>query len=218
MDKIERLICMMEHPDAYSEAEWQEMLADDDCRATYELMSKTDSAMNKVDMSVEDIDREWRRFEATHIVGGRWGGRWQQIAAVFAGLLLVSGLAIAAVSNGWLGLHWGDPTPVDEPTTAVVAAKEAAKATQVQPLAPDTVATKAQVPVVKQYEDAKLGDIMADMGAYYHVQVVTKNEQAARLRLFFKWNQADGLDAVVEQLNNFEQFTITVENRQLIVE
>ena len=218
MDKIEKLISMMEHPDAYSEAEWQSVLADSDCRATYELMSKTDSAMNVPEISADDIDREWQKFEQRHTEQHPRRTRWQQIAAVFAGLLLVSGLAIAAVSSGWLSLHWGNRPSADEQAMAAVTKNDTAVAAKAQQFDADTVATKAKTAVVKQYEDAKLSDVLADMAAYYHVQVVAKNEQAARLRLFFRWNQADSLDAVVEQLNNFEQFTIVVENHQLVVE
>ena len=41
MDKIERLIQMMDRPDRYSQEEWQDVLADKDCREYYRLMCDT---------------------------------------------------------------------------------------------------------------------------------------------------------------------------------
>ena len=40
MRKTEQLLEMLEHPERYSESQWQEILADDECRELYTLMSK----------------------------------------------------------------------------------------------------------------------------------------------------------------------------------
>ncbi len=46
MDKIERLIQMMDRPDRYSQEEWQDVLADKDCREYYRLMCDTAAALH----------------------------------------------------------------------------------------------------------------------------------------------------------------------------
>ena len=46
MDKIDRLIKMMDQPDRHSQEEWQEVLADKECREYYRLMCDTAAALN----------------------------------------------------------------------------------------------------------------------------------------------------------------------------
>ena len=66
MNKTDLLLQMMEQPQLYTAEEWQEILADDECRELYTLMSKTKSAIDaaRADKEVTDdmIDAEWQRF------------------------------------------------------------------------------------------------------------------------------------------------------------
>ena len=66
MNKTDLLLQMMEQPHRYTAKEWQEILADDECRELYTLMSKTQSAVDaaRADEEVTDemIDAEWQRF------------------------------------------------------------------------------------------------------------------------------------------------------------
>ena len=41
MNKTDLLFQMLEQPERYSEAQWQEILADDECRELYTLMAKS---------------------------------------------------------------------------------------------------------------------------------------------------------------------------------
>ena len=43
MNKTDLLLQMMEQPQHYTAEEWQEILADEECRELYTLMSKTQS-------------------------------------------------------------------------------------------------------------------------------------------------------------------------------
>ena len=45
MNKTEQLLKMLEHPEQYTERQWQDILADDECRELYSLMAKTRSAL-----------------------------------------------------------------------------------------------------------------------------------------------------------------------------
>ena len=45
MNKTDLLLQMMEQPQHYTAEEWQEILADEECRELYTLMSKTQSAI-----------------------------------------------------------------------------------------------------------------------------------------------------------------------------
>ena len=67
MNKTDLLLQMMEQPHQYTAEEWQEILADDECRELYILMSMTQSAVDaaRVDKEVTDemIDGEWQRLK-----------------------------------------------------------------------------------------------------------------------------------------------------------
>ena len=103
MDKTELLFQMMEQPDKYTHEQWQDILADEECRELYMLMSKTKSAFDvQREVSDEEIDAEWQRLqqqttaeETTSDIRSRH--RWLNIAAMFVGLLVLSGIAYAAV-------------------------------------------------------------------------------------------------------------------------
>ena len=41
MNKTDLLFQMMEQPHAYTDQQWQEILADEECRELYTLMAKT---------------------------------------------------------------------------------------------------------------------------------------------------------------------------------
>ena len=45
MNKTEQLLKMLERPEQYTERQWQDILADDECRELYSLMAKTRSAL-----------------------------------------------------------------------------------------------------------------------------------------------------------------------------
>ena len=56
MNKTDLLLQMLEQPHQYTADEWQEILADDECRELYTLMSKTQSAIDaaRADQEVTD--------------------------------------------------------------------------------------------------------------------------------------------------------------------
>ena len=74
--KRDEQIRMLLHPEEYSEKELDQMLED-------------------VDASVPDVEEAWRRFEEEHVVK-RQRGSWLKIAAMFVGVLMLSGIAYAA--------------------------------------------------------------------------------------------------------------------------
>ena len=40
MNKTDQLLMMLEHPEQYTERQWQDILADDECHELYSLMPK----------------------------------------------------------------------------------------------------------------------------------------------------------------------------------
>ena len=208
MNKTDRLLQMMEQPQRYTADEWQEILADNECRELYMLMSKTQSAIDAecADEVVTDemIDAEWQQLKQTH--SSRQFSVMYKYAAMFVGILMLSGLAYAAFH---IVSH--KETPKEQPTKAVAHAQRTTINAQVEKS--DTIV----VPQPKLYDNVPLGEILEKMSDYYHVKVVYRNEDASRLRLFYQWKPEYSLEKVVEMLNNFEWLQLELENDTLFV-
>ena len=220
MNKTDLLLQMMEQPQHYTAEEWQEILADEECRELYTLISKTRSAIDAThaDQEVTDdmIDAEWQRLsdEKRKATGRRVSGNevrnekfsLLKFAAMFVGILMLSGIAFAAIH---IASHYNAPK---EQETKVI--KNSQPSTSSPQLAePDTIVTLQP----KLYDNVPLGEIFEELSAYYNVKVVYQNEDAPRLRLFYQWKPEYTLEKVVEMLNNFEWIQIQTENDTLFI-
>lgn len=206
MNKTDRLLQMMEQPQQYTADEWQEILADDECRELYTLMSKTQSAVSaaRADEEVTDemIDAEWQRIAKLH--SGM--PTLLKIAAMFIGILMLSGIAFAAIHIvsqrvGGEENH-GDRSIIQQ---------EDRPAQSVPVILPDTI-TQPRI-----FENVPLDEIIAEMALYYNKVVDIQNEQAHELRLYYKWDRKDDIGSIVEDLNHFDHVTLAVEGDRLTV-
>ena len=209
MNKTDLLLQMMEQPQHYAAEEWQEILADEECRRLYTLMSKTQSAINaaRADMEITDdmIDVEWQRFRSEKQEMRSEKYSFLKIAAMFVGILMLSGIAYAAIH---IVSQYNAPKAQDEVIT-----NSQPSISSSQPAKPDTTA----VPQPKLYDNVPLGEIFKELSGYYNVKVVYQNEDAPRLRLFYQWKPEYTLEKVVEMLNNFEWIEIKTENDTLFI-
>ena len=205
MNKTDLLLQMMEQPQHYTAEEWQEILADEDCRELYTLMSKTQGAIDaaRAEQEVTDdmIDAEWQRLYSVQS-----NFQFRKFAAMFVGILMLSGIAFAAIH---IASHYNAPK---EQETKVI--KNSQPSTSSPQFAePDTIAA----PQPKLYDNVPLGEIFEELSGYYHVNVVYQNDDAPRLRLFYQWKPEYPLEKVVEMLNNFEWIQIKTENDTLFI-
>ena len=210
MNKTDLLLQMMEQPQHYTVEEWQEILADVECRELYALMSKTQSAIDAAhaEQEVTDdmIDAEWQLLsdEKREVRNEKYP--FLKFAVMFVGILMLSGIAYAAIH---IASHYNAPKEQDSEVV-----KNSQPSTSSPQLAePDTIA--AQKP--KLYDNAPLGEIFEELSGYYNVKVVYQNEDAPRIRLFYQWKPEYTLEKVVEMLNNFEWIQIQTENDTLFI-
>ena len=210
MNKTDLLLQMMEQPHRYTADQWQEILADDECRELYTLMSKTQSAVDaaRADGEITDdmIDAEWQRFGNEKIEVKSEKYSFLKIAAMFVGILMLSGMAYAAiyVVRHAANVERTSNTPIEEVRI---------NKPHQQTVETDTIA----VPQPKLYDNVPLGEIFKELSSYYNVKVVYQNEDAPRLRLFYQWKPEYTLGKVVEMLNNFEWIQIKIENDTLFI-
>lgn len=198
MNKTDLLFQMMEQPQAYTDQQWQEILSDEECRELYTLMTKTQSTFDaQKDIDDETIDAEWKRLSASS------NRSWLRVAAIFIGVLMLSGITFAAIHI----IHHS--TVIQEPQP------------EEQPIKQQTVPTDTINNIVHSgpvlFDNVTLDSIAKDIAAYYQIEMDMQNEQARQLRFYFLWQPNDSLQEVIDKLNLFEQVDMAIEHGKLIV-
>ena len=217
MNKTEQLLKMLEHPERYSEQQWQEILADDECRELYSLMAKARSAFaaEQADERLTDemINGQRQRLEAEHLTRATIVPLWRKVAAAAVVAVATIGIAVAAIHTGFFGLKHTDNKT--EQTTKP----------QQEQVTPEASVTKTEQPAdtlnaaqPQLFEEAPLEQVLTILAAHYGVEVEYRTDDVCSLRLFYQWEPEYTLDKVVEMLNNFEAFSIRHEGNKLIVE
>ena len=210
---------MQEAPDKYSDQEIEAMMDDLD--------------------QVPDVDKAWQQFEseeffaeqsgkaerrvkseefATALPTMRFHSLLRKMAASFVGLLLVSGVAFAAIH---IVRQYQKP---EAPLAAdTMAEANSSLFTLNSSLPADTIVKPG--PVV--FDNVTLDSIVKVIAAFHHLDMDLQNErqrvgasagmQASQLRFYFVWNQEESLQEVIEKLNMFEQVNLAVEDGKLMV-
>lgn len=208
-EKIQLLLDMQEHPERFSEQALQSMLDDPEVRELMEATAQLKQAMMSDENNVNDVDAEWQRFAQTHLTEQKQERSWLKIAATFIGILMMSGIAFAAihiirhVSNVGVESH----PPIQETTIA-----------NPHQLPADTLKTDSIPPKVVRYDEATLEQILTDMADYYGLSLIWKSEDAKTLRLFYVWNRQLSASESTKQLNNFERFHLELNDSIITVE
>ena len=225
--KIKTLLDMQEHPEQYSVQELEQMLRDTEAQELMEataqlkqamtwerLLSGTSSGMgdqrSEVHTSKEttDVDSEWQQFAKTHFDQSKPKRNWLQVAAMFIGILFVTGFTFAAIH---LWNHIPHYSPKSEGDETALVEDTVERATAPLPAEEEPVAE------LIVFDNVSLDSIAKAIAAYHYLPMEIENDEARQLRFYFVWNQTDGLQEVVEKLNMFEHVTMAVENGKLIV-
>ena len=208
-EKMTRLLKMQEHPEHYTEDEIRQLMADDECRLLYEQMVRGTDALffekNLTDSS---------QTTQTTIPDGCSDrsvplsfNSARKIAAIFIGVLMLSGFAYAAVHI------WISPSSSKEKSgqTEITAKPSTPSATQKE--VGDTIPQKQRI-----FENTELMTILSEISSYYDYKVVYKSETAKHVRLYFTWDMTKQIEDVIMTFNQFERIHITREDNELIVE
>ena len=208
-ENIRQLLEMLDNPDAYTEQEIHDIInRDEDTRETYRLLVETKrSSRHRQHQKPVDVDAAWQRLNQKlqpkqHDFG------WMKIAASFIGVLLVSGIAFAAIHI--VRQYQKTEAPKAEVTESATSPITTAPA---DTLASDT--TTAQ-PVI--YDNIPLEKMLPEIAAHYNVEIMFANEAVRSLRFHFVWNPVQDIANVVYDLNRFEHLYATLKDNQLIVE
>ena len=192
--KKEEQIRMLLHPEDYTDEQLDQML-------------------DEMDVKVPDANEAWEKFSGKrNVESGKRnvesGKRLPllKIAAMFVGVLMLSGIAYAAVQ-------------IIRSQESGVRSQETIVSTNTQHLSPNTQApadSTQMKPIV--YEDAELATILNEIATFHQCEVVYKSEASKHIRLYFTWDQKATIDDIIDTFNKFERIHITRDNKKLIVE
>ena len=198
--KIQLLLDMQEHPEQHSEQALKTMLKDPEVRELMEATAELKQAMMADDAKADkhDADAEWQRFAASHFSEESNKRGWLKVAASIIGVLMMSGIAFAAI-------HIWSLTPTPSPKG------EGNSYTQVS----DTIRPSSPLPsegtdeaVPVRYDEATLEQILTDMADYYGLTLNWKSEEAKTLRLFYIWNKQQSAVEAIGSMNSFERIRL----------
>ncbi len=207
-ENIRQLLEMLDNPEAYTEQEIQDIInRDEDTRETYRMMveAKRSSRQRQAEKPI-DVDAAWQKFNQK-IQPQQHGFSWIKIAASFVGVLLVSGIAFAAIQ---IVRYAQQNTPKTE---EVINTPKPINVTPTDTLTTDTIA--ATQPII--YDNTPLEKMLPEIAAHYDAKVTFANDEARQLRFRFVWNPQKGIDQVVSDLNQFERLTVTLKDNQITV-
>ena len=207
-DNIRQLLEMLDNPEAYTEQEIQDIInRDEDTRETYRMMAeaKRSSRQHQANKPI-DVDAAWQKFNQK-IQPQQHSFGWMKIAASFIGVLLVSGIAFAAIQ---IVRYTQQHTPKTE---EVINTPKSANVTPADTLTTDTIATPQ--PII--YDNIPLEKMLPEIAAHYNAKVTFVNDEARQLRFYFMWHPQKGIEKVVSDLNQFERLNITLNDNQITV-
>ena len=181
MKTREEQIKMLLHPERYTDEQLSQML-------------------DEANIPLPHAEEEWRR---TKPAKERSLMHW---AAIIIGLLMLSGIAYAAVR--------------------IVSSVESRPKVEIAERKPDvkkvkkTFGTEAaptkQEPVI--YNNVELQQIMQYIADGYGVKVEFKNEAARTLRFYLQWEAGDTLQEIIDKINHFEKVHLTLTDETITIE
>ena len=212
-EKIQLLLDMQEHPEQFSEQALQTMLDDPEVRELMEATAQLKQAMISEEFLAEPsgiaerkvkseefatADLEWQHFAQTHLTEQKPERSWLKIAAAFIGILMMSGIAFAAI-------HIWSLTPAPSPKGEGSEYNIMSDTTRQSSPLPSKGAGEA-API--RYDEATLEQILTDMADYYGLTLNWKSEDAKTLRLFYIWNKQQSAVETIKSMNSFERIRL----------
>lgn len=211
---------VIDHPEKYADDEIREILRDEECRKLYQTMQEVDSALLQQEKEATDVNEAWEKFsEEHHLEEGVATNTkpltthfsWRKMAAAIIGFILFSGVAIAAIHTFIRKSQ--EPMLIAEDTELVADSvkKDTAKITS---------ATEQKVEkeaIHKTFENVTFDKIMAEIAAYYNLQVKFESNEAKGLRLYYDWDSHRKIEDIIKELNQFENVDIVLQDNEIIV-
>ena len=196
MKDIEELLKMTERPQDYSDEEIRQMMNDPDMRTYYELMVCAEAGFAHKNDETSEVAKRPVRYAIN--------SRFMKAAAIFVGILLVSGISLAAyhfTAGAGSSAVEGKDTPSQEVRVPNAHQQEITETNN-----------------VRTFENAELQQILQELSDYYHVGVEFRNEQSRHIRIYTKWDTTAPLHLIIDRLNGFEKVSIRLIDNHIVAE
>lgn len=207
-DKMQQLLEITDTPYEFSEEQIQKTLQDDEVRAAYAVMVLAAQAF---DAQRETAQENAGQSVATTIAMGNKRRFWRMVA-IFVGVCLISGLAVAAF------LPMGKAKPAEAEPVVVEEKETPSPVADSQIPKKELAAPRLGTSPIVVFQDETLENIMQAVGEEYNVTPVFKNEQKRHIRLHLKWNREAGLDVFLQRISQFKQFKVTATPSTIVIE
>ena len=189
-EKLMTLLRLMDEPEATTEAQLQELLSDEEVRTAYNLMA--------------DCKKVYQREKHASTLPCRHGQAVQRhgwiyrIAAVFLGVVFLSGLVFATI---------GLLTPASAPEDSAMEA-----------MATDEALTGADGLPSVRFDDVRLDSILTIVSAHYGKAVRFRNDEAKGMKFIMTWEPDMPLTDFIDGLNLFDGLSLTLLRDTIFVE
>ena len=223
-EKRMMLFDMQEHPEKYTDEQVERLLADEEVKEFFHELAMARMAGKKANPKDVDVDEAWKEFVQAHHEGkmeidaGKSKGVYRnrmKIAASIVGIIFLSGVALAAIHNGWLGFPASDLAADNKAATEQLATTQALPNDSLRAATAERPEALDRKPGV--FDDAALGPILAPLAGVAQVKVEYVDAGAQHIRLFFNWNKTKTLDQNLEILNAFDRIQIEYIDGTLVV-
>ena len=220
--RIEWLLELQDHPEQLTDEQLQQILADDEMRQLVKQLGFAKRAFkhDALKNDIPDVEGEWEKFAASHseelVALDEEKPKFHfhiylfrhKIAASFIGVLLVSGIAFAAIQ---VVRNISTPKP-QQPTTEQTTDIDPVTSLQADTVLADTISVEPYI-----FNNVPLDSMLTAIATAHGVGVEFENEAVRHLRFHFVWKREDSLSRVVEKLNTFEAVNIGMEDKTLVV-
>ena len=214
--RIDDLLELQEDPERMTEQELQQLMEDKEMRLLIEQLAFAKRAFANQEAASEtpSVDAEWDKYanELSKLDHQPKQAKvvlfpvLRKIAAVFVGIVLVSGITFAAIH--YVQNYAEDHQSVSPEQDIINTPKKQSTPTE----------NNTEIPSTNRvFDNVALEEILSEIAVAYNAQVEFQDDKKRSLRLHFVWKSEDTLSRVVEKLNTFNAINITIKNNKLIV-
>lgn len=231
MDKIDRLLDALDHPETFTTEQLEELLRDPEVKETLDVVDKMKSSL--LTISTPDVDEEWKAFTVNHSQSGEFNNSTENhpsqserkksfqpfrflsrnVAAVLA-IVIASFTAIATLVG--VGIHEYNQRQLTSPDIEMSGISNEIESHQ------DAIINAASDPDESEeiivFDDETLETIMSRISDHYGYEIAFNNSRAKALRLYFRWDKSLPIKDIVERLNNFRQISVTIKDKTINID
>lgn len=153
---------MQEHPEKYTDEQMERLLDDEEVKEFLRDLSIVRMAGKKAAPKKVDVDKAWKEFS-----NGSYPNR-MKIAASVIGIIFLSGVAFAAVQNGWFRFLASDKAVDNNAVTEQIVKPKPLANESLKAMTSESKDSLDMKPVV--FDNAELGTILTQ----WHTSIMSK--------------------------------------------